>query len=202
MRLSDAERKQVEAAFEAAQALTSAPLGCVFAAASGDYVIPPLLGSGLLTLLTPWPLILFTGLSAERIFGAQLLVCLVTLGIFSLPLVRVALTPLHMRRAAAHRAALVQFALRGFDRAPDNDGVLLYVSLAERYVRVVADSNAERAVGAGPWKALVDQLTRDLAQGNLEQSLQKAASRLAELMAPQFPPQPGQAGKGQRFHVV
>ena len=42
MRLSDAERKEIEASFEAAQARTSAPVGCVFASASGDYAIPPL----------------------------------------------------------------------------------------------------------------------------------------------------------------
>ena len=80
--------------------------------------------------------------------------------------------------------------------------MLLYVSLAERYVRVIADARAERAVGAAPWKSLVDQLTGDLSRGDLKASLEKAADRLAGLMGPGFPPDANQPGKGQRFHVI
>ena len=53
--------------------------------------------------------------------------------------VRVALMPRAARRAVAHRAAMEQFRIRGIARKKDRTGILIFVSLAERYARIVAD---------------------------------------------------------------
>jgi putative membrane protein len=203
MALSAEESRAVEAAFEAAQARTRAPLVGVLAAASSDHALMPMLWSGLLALATPWPLLIFTRLSAERIFLAQLLVCLVAMAALSLPRVRVLLISRRALRAHAHRAALVQYSVRGIDRAPDRAGVLVYVSLAERYARVIADEGACRVVSAAQWQSVVDELVADLGGGHTARAMSKAAARCAELLARDFPANPGAAmPHGQRFHVV
>jgi putative membrane protein len=203
MALSAEESRAVEAAFEAAQARTRATLVGVLASASSDYELMPVLWSGLLALATPWPLLIFTRLSAERIFLVQLVVCLVAMGVLSLPRVRTSLTPRRARRAHAHRAALVQYSVRGIDRAPDRAGVLVYVSLAERYARVIADEGACRIVSAAQWQSVVDQLVADLGGGHTARAMSNAAARCADLLAPDFPANPGAAlPHGQRFHVV
>src|ERR1700688_885512 len=143
----------------------------------------PLLWSSLLALATPWPLLIFTRLPAEHIFLAQLVVCLAAMAILSLPPLRVLLIPRRVRRANAHRAALVQYSVRGIDRA----GVLIYVSLAERYARVIADEGACGVVGAAQWQGVVDALVADLGSGETARAMSNAATRCADLLAPEFP---------------
>ena len=204
MALSPSDSQAVEAAFDAAQMRTRAPIGCVLAAASSDYAVPPILWSGLITLATPWPLLVFTRLSAERIFLLQLIVCLIALAIFSLRPLRLRLTPKRLRRALAHRAALVQYAVRGLDRGAGHDGVLIYVSLAERYARVIAGLDACRVVSAAQWQSLIDALVADLAAKGTTAALTAAATRCADLLATDFPPDPAApaTSAGHRFHVV
>jgi len=203
MALSAEQSRAVEAAFAAAQARTRAPLVGVLAAASSDHALMPVLWSGLLALAAPWPLLIFTRLSAERIFLAQLAVCVVALAALSLPRVRVLLISRGARRAHAHRAALVQYSVRGIDRAPDRAGVLVYVSLAERYARVIADEETCRIVSAAQWQSVVDALVADLGGGQTARAMSNAAARCADLLAPEFPADPAVgAAPRQRFHLV
>ena len=202
MTTSDEDVLAIEAAFETAQARTSAPLICVLAPASSDYALPPLLWSGLIALATPWPLLMFTPWSAEKIFIVQILVCLVALATLSLTPIRPWLTPARMRRAQAHRAALVQFSIRGLDRAPLRNGVLLYVSLAERYARVIADAGACKDIDATRWQGLIDALTNDLAAKGTREALTSAAARAGDLLATPFPAAGGPPRHGSRFHKL
>jgi putative membrane protein len=203
MTLSDEEARRVEAAFDAANARTLGPLIGVLASTSSDYAFMPLLWSGLLTLATPWPLLVFTHLSAERIFLIQLVVCLVSMTVFSYGPLRVLLTPPRVRRANAHRAALVQYAVRGLDRAHERNGVLIYLSLAEHYARIVADEGACRVVSKSQWQAVVDALVADVRSQGPVEALSNAAARCADLLEADFPAAPSAASlQIHRFHVV
>ncbi|THD49483.1 MAG: hypothetical protein E7774_01100 [Bradyrhizobium sp.] len=203
MAINPLEQAKIEAAFAAAQQRTQAPILCVLARASANYEIAPLLWSGLLALATPWPLLIFTQLSAQRIFIAQLLVCLAAMVILSLIPQRSLLTPARVRRAHAHRAALAQFALRGLERAPGRNGVLIYVSLAERYARVIAADAAAQAIAQRQWQGLIDALVADLRGGDAAQALAKAAEACAGLLAPAFPATGDPAPQHrQHFHFM
>ena len=68
--------ERVEAAYDDAQLETRAPLVCVLAGASTSLDGEFLLGACILALATPLPLLLFTNLSAHRIYVAQLLVAI------------------------------------------------------------------------------------------------------------------------------
>ncbi len=193
----------IEAAFGAAQRRTRAPIVCVLARASGNYEFAPLLWSGLIGLITPWPLLIFTQLSAQRIFIAQLVACFAATAILSLTPLRERLTPLRVRRANAHRAALAEFSLRGLDRVAERNGVLVYISLAERYARVVAAEAASQAIAQGRWQELVDALVADLSERGPAEALAKVAAHCADLLAPAFPPASDAAPQHrQHFHVV
>jgi putative membrane protein len=203
MTLSAEDAQRVETAFDAANLRTRGPLVGVLAEASSDYAFMPLLWSGLLTLATPWPLLVFTHLSAQRIFLVQLVVCLVSLAVLSYSPLRVLLTPPRVRRANAHRAALVQYAVRGLDRAFERNGVLIYLSLAEHYARIVADQGACRVVTTAQWQAIVDTLVADVRSRGAVEALSNAAARCADLLEAEFPANPeAKALPLHRFHVV
>jgi len=192
----------IEAAFSAAQQRTRAPIVCVLARASANYEFPPLLASGLLGLLTPWPLLMFTQLSAQRVFLAQLVVCFVASVVLMLSPLRLWLTPRSVRRANAHRAALAQFQLRELDRAAERSGALIYVSLAERYARVVAAESASQAIAQAQWQAFVDALVADMGARGPAEALANAAQRCADVLAPAFPPTGAPPQHRQHFHVI
>ncbi len=201
MVLDPAEGARIEAAFDAAQEKTRAPLTCVLAGASVSREPEFLLGACILALATPLPLLVFTDLSAQRIYIAQLLVAIVAAAVGSLPWVRRMLIPKRAARSAGHRAALAQFTLRGLDRS--QCGVLVYVSLAEHYIRIVPAEEAAQAIPQDRWQAAVDAAVPALAAGRTEAALTSLAERCADLLAAPFPPDPSwRPPQRQRFHVV
>jgi putative membrane protein len=201
MTLDPLETARIEAAFDEAQFKTRAPIVGVLAAASLSRDAEFFLLACLLALATPLPLLLFTELSAQRIYIVQLLVAILAAVLVSLPAVRRLLTPPRIARSAAHRAALAQFVLRGLDRS--QCGVLVYVSLAEHYVRIVTAEDAERLVPRDQWQSAVDAALGPLAAGATEAALTGLAARCGDLLAGPFPPGAlFEPPKRQRFHIV
>jgi putative membrane protein len=192
--------ERVEAAFDTAQLRTRAPLVCVLAGASTSLDGEFLLGACMLALATPLPLLLFTDLSAHRIYVAQLLVAILAAVLASLPPVRRWLTPKRLARSAGHRAALAQFVLRGIDRS--RCGALIYVSLAEHYIRIVPAEDAARVISHEQWQAVVDEALEPLAAGKTEAALTGLAEDCSALLAEPFPPGEPADPKRQRFHIV
>lgn len=201
MFIDPAEAARIEKAFDDAQTRTRAPLMCVLAGASISRDAEFLLAACLLALVTPLPLLLFTEMSAQRIYVAQLLVAILAAVLGSVPWVRRLLVPKRAARAAGHRAALAQFVVRGLDRS--QCGVLVYVSLAEHYVRIIPAEEAARAVSQEEWQAAVDEALKPLASGATETALTGLAARCADLLSKPFPPgAPWQPPDRTRFHIV
>ena len=191
---------RVEAAFDAAQLETRAPLVCVLAGASTSLDGEFLLGACILALATPLPLLLFTELSAHRIYVAQLLVAILAGVLLSLPPLRRWLIPKRVMRSAGHRAALAQFVLRGIDRS--RCGALIYVSLAEHYIRIVPAEDAARLISQAQWQAAVDEALGPLAAGETEAALTGLAASCGDILAAHFPPGEAVDTAKQRFHIV
>jgi putative membrane protein len=203
MTISHDDAARIEAAIRAAQSRSSGQIVCVLARASSNYETLPLMWSALIALLAPWPLLIFTEVSAERIYLIQLTIFFVAILLFSLPGLRSLLTPARVRRANAHRAALEQFALRGLTRSAERNGVLLYVSLAERFARVIADEGAAKVIHQRDWQGLIDQLRIDMKRGANADALIAAVTRCGDLLAQHFPPRDGAAQPLlHRFHIV
>src|SRR6185437_9932114 len=105
------------------------------------------------------------------------------------------------RALGRHRAALAQFVLRGIDRS--RCGALVYVSLAEHYIRIVPAEDAARAVSHEQWQAAVDEALGPLAAGETEAALTGLAGRCGDLLAGPFPPGALAADpRRERFHII
>ncbi len=201
MRLDAAAVQEIEAAFAAAQSRTRAPLGCVVAEASADYALGPVLAAAALAMFAPWPLLAFTALSPGRVYLIQLALFAVLLAALAFAPVRAALASRERRRSACYRAALVQFSRLGLAHAPERNGVLLYVSLTERYARIVADVGLQ--IPQEAWRAAIADLTAALRAGDSKAALVAAARRMGELLNPHFPPtSDGRAAKAKHFHLL
>lgn len=178
----------IGAAIAAAEKRTSAQFVCVLAHASSDYAHIPIIWASVLALLTPWPLIEFTDWSVQKIFLVQLVVFILLALIFSWMPLRLALVPRAVRRVRAHRAALEQFVLRRIAHTKNRNGVLIFVSLAERYARILADEGIAQKVHAAEWQSAIDALISHMSEGRIAAGFTAAIEHCATVLAAQAPP--------------
>lgn len=68
-----------------------------------------------------------------------------------------------------------------------NNGVLIYLLLAERAIEVVADRALVRLVPQAQWQSMVDRLGQRLHQGNVEDGLTEALEEVSALLVQHFP---------------
>lgn len=188
MHLTKEDYEAVSAAIHEAEKRTCGQLVCVLAHASSNYGHIPIIWASVLALLTPWPLIEFTQWSVQRIFLLQLAVFIVAGLVFSVGALRLALVPPAVRRARAHRAALEQFLVRGITRTKNRTGVLIFVSLAEHYARIVADEGVAAKVHPAEWQAAIDALTAHMRDGRIAAGFTAAIERCGAVLATHAPP--------------
>jgi putative membrane protein len=202
MQIRQADHDAIAAAIHAAEARTCGQLVCVLAHASADYAYIPLLWASTLALIVPWPLISFTQWSVERIFLVQLVAFLAVALLLSWMPLRLALVPAPVRRARAHRAALEQFVLRGITRTRNRTGVLIFVSLAERYARIVADDGIAQKVHTAEWQAAIDALTAHMRDGRIAAGFIAAVERCGDILAAHAPSDGSANELPDRLYVI
>jgi putative membrane protein len=202
MHLSAEDHAAVAAAIGAAERHTSARFVCVLAYASSEYAHVPILWASVLALLAPWPLIEFTRWSVQWIFLLQIAVFMLAVLIFSWTPLRLALVPRAVQRARAHRAALEQFVLRRVAHTKNRTGVLIFVSLAERYARVMADDGIAQKVHYSDWQAAIDSLVSHMRDGHIAAGFAAAIERSAAVLAAHAPPEGVANELPHRLYVI
>ncbi len=101
--------------------------------------------------------------------------------------------------ALARQRALMQFGKLQVWDTEHNNGVLVYVLLAEHRIELVADRAVHARVGAAGWAAVVEHLGSTIAAGQLEQGLSQAVREVALHLRAHFPleaeaPNPNELG--------
>jgi len=155
MNVSEQDRERISAAIRAAEKRTSGEIVCVLAKSSSDVTALPIFVAAVVALALPWLLVALTTMSVHRILVLQIFVFAVLALVLCLPRVRVALVPRAARRATAHRAAMEQFTIRGIARKKDRTGILIFVSLAEHYARIIADEGIAGRVPQSEWQGAI-----------------------------------------------
>ena len=98
----------------------------------------------------------------------------------------------HTTRALTHARALAVFSeLRVWDTEHDN-GVLIYLLLAERAIEIVADRGLARHVAPQTWHELIQRMGGALRKGRFEDGLTQALAEVSTLLVAYFPRVPGQ----------
>jgi putative membrane protein len=202
MHFTPTDHEAVSAAIREAEKKTSGQIVCVLAHSSSAYAHVPILWASALALFTPWPLIHLTEWSVQRIFLLQLVVFIVAGLLFSWMPLRLRLVPRALQRVRAHRAALEQFVVRGISRTKNRTGVLIFVSLAEHYVRIVADEAIAAKVQHPDWQDAVDALTAHMRDGRITEGLIAAVERCGAVLATHAPPDGSPNELPDRLYVM
>jgi putative membrane protein len=186
--LTESEKEHLRTAIRAAEARTQGEIVTVIARASGDYFYYPALWAGLLALVSPTLL-----LATPFTFGPlglvelQLLVFVTLALVLRIPAIKMRLVPKSVQRAHASRRAREQFFALNLHRTSHQSGVLLFVSVAERYVELLADTGIHARVPAGTWDRVVREFTQQVRAGQVSEGFLLAIVAVGRELAAHFP---------------
>jgi len=106
--------------------------------------------------------------------------------------IEAALEPARVWRGDTPRQrALEVFAALGVWDTAANNGVLIYVLLADRDVEIVADRGYNGRVGLDEWRAICEAMDARFRAGDYESGAVECVRRVGEIVARHFPVQPG-----------
>jgi putative membrane protein len=202
MALSEGEQHRIGAAINAVERRTSGEIVCVLAGSASDYSSYATAWSALLALIIPWILIGLTDFSVRQILLAQIILFTVLFVTASASRLRFWLVPRQIRRAQAHRAAMEQFMIRGMARKENRAGVLIFVSLAEHYARIVADDGIAAKVDQSVWQEAMDALLAEISDGRVAEGFILAVETCGRVLAEYFPPGDTQDELPDRIYVI
>jgi len=95
--------------------------------------------------------------------------------------------PLFRHQPARSRALDIFSHLRIWDTA-HNNGVLIYLLLADRDVEIIADRGIDAKVGAGAWEKICRDMETDFGNGRFEVGVIKGIEAVSREIATHFPP--------------
>jgi uncharacterized membrane protein len=95
--------------------------------------------------------------------------------------------PLFRNQPARERALDVFSHLRIWDTA-HNNGVLIYLLLADRDVEIVADRGIDAKVGAEGWEQICRAMEAEFASGQFERGVIDGIGAVSRELAKHFPP--------------
>jgi putative membrane protein len=186
--LTEQDKERIRTAIRDAEANTTGELVTVIAQASDSYLFIPILWAALVAFAVP-VLALWSGYSTD-VVG----VSIVQLGVFcALALlgrwrrVRYYLVPTGVKKARAARLAREQFFARGVRETVDRTGILIFVSVAERHVEILADSGISEKVDSAVWRKAVDSFVGHVRSGQVAEGFLAAIRECGAVLTEHFP---------------
>jgi putative membrane protein len=186
--LADEDRRRITAAIRDVESRTSGELVTIVARASDGYAAFPLLAAAFLALLAPavvW--IAAPNLDHLDVYAIQLGTFIVVAALALWHPLRIRLVPAAIKRRQAGRLAKEQFHALGLDRTRGRTGILLFVSVAERYVEILADRGIDEKVPPGTWKEIVATFTQQIRDRKIADGFVGALTACGTLLISHFP---------------
>lgn len=85
------------------------------------------------------------------------------------------------------KRAIELFGLLNIWDTEHNNGVLIYLLLADRDVEIVADRGIDRHVGRAGWEAICSGMEAQFKQGSFETGVLRAIEQIGDLLAQHYP---------------
>ncbi len=107
--------------------------------------------------------------------------------------VEAALEPITLlKNESPRQRALGVFSELGVWDTEQNNGVLLYLLLADRDVEIVADRGFNGKVSAAEWEAVCSSMETSLRAGRYEPAVLEGIARISALVAKHYPARPAE----------
>ncbi len=195
--ISNQARERIEAAVKTAEKRTAGEIVCMIVSSSYRYPMANVLGATVIGL--PLALLLTPLIGGWLWIGHQNMWLFI--GLFGLLFTALYLlvdhTPTLKRRFISARemteevreAATTAFFTHGLYRTRDANGILIFLSMLERKVWILADQGINARVPAGHWDALVTAITTGIRQKRATEAVCEAVAAIGAILETHFPVQ-------------
>ncbi len=198
--LSAQEKQDLTQQIRQAEARCDAELVTVIASTSDNYTFIPVLWAALAALSVPGLYFLFTQTGVrswipldtqvqqlQAVYVLQVLLFLLLVWLFRWQPLLMRLIPAGVKRRRAHRHAQSQFLQHGVHHTQSRGGVLLFVSVAEHYVEIIADKGVAAAIDDARWEQIIVVFSNHLRQDQVALGFQSAINSCGDLLHQHFP---------------
>ncbi len=193
--LTSAEQQKVTEAVQAAERITSGEIVPMVVSRSHDYPMAAVFCS--ISLVLPSALLLTHIIGGRYWIGAQNMWLFLTLfavlyalvyplALRSDKLKRFFLNPKHVEQEV-EKSALAAFYSEELHKTRDANGILLYISVMEQKVWLLADSNINAKIDQQEWDSTITDLTTGIKAGKSGEAICEAIRRIGEILRTHFP---------------
>lgn len=185
--IDDNGRARISEAITRAENKTSGEVVALVAQSSDDYAYVPFLWAALAALAVPLPALWIPSLSLPVVYLIQLCVFIgVVMALRFQPVLK-HVVPAGLKRRRAHRHAMEQFLAQDMHTTPARTGVMIFVSVFERYCEVIADEGIYKKVDGEVWRDAVDAVTKAVRDGRTADGFVTAIDLCGDVLARHFP---------------
>jgi putative membrane protein len=194
--LKSGDRARIEAAIKEAEASTSGELVPMIVKRSATIGHVPVILFCLFTIL-----FLISGIAEiqAQYFGDSFYLLLIDIAVFTLLANLVSRFDFVCRQLTSdsdieqqvRARAELEFFEAGLEKTEDSTGILIFLSLMERKVVVLADKNISGQLPKETWQGVVDLLLKGLRNGGPAKGFEDAIALCGRLLIEQYPIKPG-----------
>jgi putative membrane protein len=193
--LAPGASEAIEAAVRGAERTTSGEIVPVVVARSDSYAHVRM-GAAAIAAIALGAVFLALAPGREQwLVPTQLCVFAALSWAFGWPPLLVWITPHPLFVERVHRAASLAFHEAGLVETRERTGILIYVSLLERRVEVLADRGVHALVADGTWDGVVERVVAGIRAGRADQGLIDGIRLCGEILARSFPARAGDANE-------
>jgi putative membrane protein len=186
--LSEEDQEKIANAITETERRTSGELVAVIAPAADDYRYVPLLWPALAALCLPAVLLtIVPSVAVSMLYLAQATGFFVLALLLHLLPVRMALVPDALKRRRASQLAREQFFEQRLHLTRARTGVLIFVSVAEHYVEIIADEGINALVPPGTWDSAVADFVEQVRAGRITEGFLAVVEVVGTRLAEHFP---------------
>lgn len=186
--LNETDLQRIEEAVQRVEQTTKGELVTVIARQSDAYDAFPYLWAALFTLAgSAIAFLVFPGIETKTLIAGQLGAFVLLLLFLSLSKIRTTLVPKSIKNLRASRVAREQFFTQSVFDTADRSGVLIFVSVAEHYVEIIADKGVSQHIDNAQWQKVIDQFVGDVKAGRTADGFITAIDACGDLMAAPYP---------------
>jgi len=183
--LTSDDHRRIKEATAAVEARTGTKIATVITRQSGRYVaytvacaaVGAIIGGVLLTAVSP-------AMGARSVLFVELASCLVLLVFLEALPLRFAIVSRRVKHGNARNLAHREFAAHSAGERARARRILLFVSMGERYVEIIADHATHTSVSEGTWTRIVDDITARVRAGRLADGIVAAIEACGAALPP------------------
>lgn len=193
--LTEAERRRISEATRQAESLTSGEIVPMVVSASHDYPLAAIVGAVVVAL--PPALILTPFITAPLWLGHhEMWIFLALFCLFALPAQALVKRTPALKRwflsadqvdEEVREAAVTAFFEEKLYRTRQENGILIFISVLEHRVWVLADSGINRRIGQDQWQEIVDHITAGIKRKRQGEAIGEAIGRVGAILQEHFP---------------